>query len=174
MKRHLSDPRILHRKQARLSANVQSSSSIAFLQPWNLMMTNSESLTLKTRARRFAPSKNCRASSNRCGLRWALLLMVSQLMQQFRSRLRATWTFLQWQNFSLLRFQASTPAMLPSRTGGTNVPGFDGHRRGNQIPDLVDILNGTGLAHSAPIFGEMEPGQFRCSGGWDHRLAAFD
>ncbi len=61
--------------------------------------------------------------------------------------------------------QKVTPAMLLSHTAGTNVPGFDGYLRGDSIPTLLDVLNGTGSANSAPIVADLQPGAFRYSGG---------
>lgn len=58
-----------------------------------------------------------------------------------------------------------TPAMLLSHTGGINVPGFDGYLRESPIPNVIDVLNETELANSAPIVAELVPGAFRYSGG---------
>ncbi len=55
---------------------------------------------------------------------------------------------------------------LLSHTAGTTVHGFRGYRYTEEIPTLVEILNGTPPANSAPIVVDLEPGrQFRYSGG---------
>jgi CubicO group peptidase (beta-lactamase class C family) len=55
---------------------------------------------------------------------------------------------------------------LLSHTAGTTVHGFDGYRAGDPIPTLVEVLDGTPPANSAPVIVDLKPAtQFRYSGG---------
>ena len=57
-------------------------------------------------------------------------------------------------------------ANLLSHNAGISVHGFGGYAIGNPIPNLVQILNGTGPANSAPVKSITAPGTgFEYSGG---------
>jgi CubicO group peptidase (beta-lactamase class C family) len=59
-----------------------------------------------------------------------------------------------------------TIRMLLNHTGGTTVSGFEGYPEGAPLPTLIDILNGTPPANSAPVRVEWPPGKsFHYSGG---------
>ncbi len=59
-----------------------------------------------------------------------------------------------------------TPRMLLSHTGGTTVHGFGGYRPDSAIPELPDVLNGTGTANSKAVIVDIEPfTKWRYSGG---------
>lgn len=59
-----------------------------------------------------------------------------------------------------------TIRMLLNHTGGTTVPGFTGYAPGAPLPTLIEILNGSPPANSAPIRVDQPPGRsFRYSGG---------
>jgi CubicO group peptidase (beta-lactamase class C family) len=59
-----------------------------------------------------------------------------------------------------------TIRMLLNHTGGTTVSGFEGYVEGTPLPTLIDILNGTPPANSAPVRVEWPPGKsFHYSGG---------
>jgi len=64
---------------------------------------------------------------------------------------------------------AATPVtirMLLNHTGGTTASGFEGYPAGAPLPTLIDILNGTPPANSAPVRVEWPPGKsFHYSGG---------
>jgi len=53
-----------------------------------------------------------------------------------------------------------------SHTGGITVHGFRGYKKSEGIPALLEVLNGTAPANSAPIRVDIEPGTaYRYSGG---------
>lgn len=59
-----------------------------------------------------------------------------------------------------------TIRMLLNHTGGTTVSGFEGYPDGAPLPTLIQILNGTPPANSAPVRVEWPPGKsFHYSGG---------
>lgn len=59
-----------------------------------------------------------------------------------------------------------TLRQLLSHTGGLTVHGFGGYAAGEQVPSLVQILNGEKPANSAPVLVNKKPGEgFRYSGG---------
>jgi CubicO group peptidase (beta-lactamase class C family) len=59
-----------------------------------------------------------------------------------------------------------TIRMLLNHTGGTTVSGFEGYVEGTPLPTLIDILNGTPPANSAPVRVAWPPGKsFHYSGG---------
>jgi CubicO group peptidase (beta-lactamase class C family) len=64
---------------------------------------------------------------------------------------------------------AATPVtirMLLNHTAGTTVSGFEGYLEGAPLPTLIQILNGTPPANSAPVRVEWPPGKtFHYSGG---------
>jgi CubicO group peptidase (beta-lactamase class C family) len=56
--------------------------------------------------------------------------------------------------------------MLLNHTAGTTVHGFDGYQSTDQLPSLIQVLNGAPPANSAPIVVDKVPGQgYRYSGG---------
>lgn len=55
---------------------------------------------------------------------------------------------------------------LLSHSAGTTVHGFRGYAEGEQVPTLVELLDGRKPANSAPVRVDLEPGtRFRYSGG---------
>jgi CubicO group peptidase (beta-lactamase class C family) len=73
-----------------------------------------------------------------------------------------------WQlpNNSFTAIQNVTLRMLLNHTAGTTVHGFDGYRSTDQLPSLIQVLNGSPPANSAPIVVDKIPGQgYRYSGG---------
>ncbi len=55
---------------------------------------------------------------------------------------------------------------LLSHTGGTTVSGFRGYKESEGVPTLREVLDGTGVANSAPIRVDQLPGaSYRYSGG---------
>jgi CubicO group peptidase (beta-lactamase class C family) len=59
-----------------------------------------------------------------------------------------------------------TIRMLLNHTGGTSTSGFEGYRPGAPLPTLVEVLNGSPPANSAPVRVEWPPGKtFHYSGG---------
>jgi CubicO group peptidase (beta-lactamase class C family) len=55
---------------------------------------------------------------------------------------------------------------LASHSAGTTVPGFEGYRRGQSLPTLVQILDGRPPANSPPVRVDVVPGTIsRYSGG---------
>jgi CubicO group peptidase (beta-lactamase class C family) len=59
-----------------------------------------------------------------------------------------------------------TIRMLLNHTGGTTVSGFEGYPEGTPLPTLIQVLNGTPPANSAPVRVEWPPGKtFHYSGG---------
>jgi CubicO group peptidase (beta-lactamase class C family) len=55
---------------------------------------------------------------------------------------------------------------LLSHTAGTSVPGFEGYRAEEDLPTLIQILNGQPPANSSPVELVLPPGEkFRYSGG---------
>lgn len=59
-----------------------------------------------------------------------------------------------------------TPVQLISHTSGLSIWGFDGYDRGDNIPTIVEILEGKNPANSPPIHSMFEPGlKFQYSGG---------
>ena len=59
-----------------------------------------------------------------------------------------------------------TLRQLLSHTGGLTVHGFGGYAAGDPVPDIVQVLNGTPPANSAPVIVDKAPGgSFRYSGG---------
>jgi CubicO group peptidase (beta-lactamase class C family) len=62
--------------------------------------------------------------------------------------------------------QKATIQQLMSHTAGVNVSGYEGYPAGSAIPTLLQVLNGTAPATSAPVKIIYEPGsQFSYSGG---------
>ena len=62
--------------------------------------------------------------------------------------------------------RAVTPRMLLSHTAGTTVSGFRGYWPDEELPSLIDVLNGTGTANTDAVLVDTEPHtQFRYSGG---------
>jgi len=59
-----------------------------------------------------------------------------------------------------------TLKQLLSHTGGLTVHGFGGYAVGEPVPDVVQVLNGSGPANSEPVRVDKTPGEgFRYSGG---------
>ena len=59
-----------------------------------------------------------------------------------------------------------TPELLLMHLGGLNVHGYPGYAVSDSIPNILDILNGTGLANTEPMNVIIEPGtKWRYSGG---------
>lgn len=59
-----------------------------------------------------------------------------------------------------------TLKMLLSHSGGLTVHGFRGYSAADKVPALIQVLNGTAPANSAPIRVDLAPGtKFRYSGG---------
>lgn len=59
-----------------------------------------------------------------------------------------------------------TLRQLLSHTGGLTVHGFGGYAVGEQVPDIVQVLDGAGPANSEPVRVDKTPGEgFRYSGG---------
>ena len=55
---------------------------------------------------------------------------------------------------------------LLTHTGGTTVHGFPGYAAGEQIPKLIEVLNGVKPANTPPIRIEAQPGtKWNYSGG---------
>lgn len=55
---------------------------------------------------------------------------------------------------------------LLSHTAGTTVHGFPGYAKGEDVPTLVQLLDGTPPTNTAPILVNIQPGErFRYSGG---------
>jgi CubicO group peptidase (beta-lactamase class C family) len=66
----------------------------------------------------------------------------------------------------LTKTQKVTLRRLLSHSAGMTVHGFAGYAAGEKVPTLVEVLNGTAPANSAPIRVDIVPGtQFRYSGG---------
>lgn len=66
----------------------------------------------------------------------------------------------------LTRAKPVTLRMLLSHTGGTTVHGFRGYAPSEQVPTILQILDGKPPANSAPIRVDLAPGtKFRYSGG---------
>lgn len=64
------------------------------------------------------------------------------------------------------RKQAVTLRHLLSHTGGTTVHGFLGYAPGLDVPTVVEVLDGSGPANSAPVRVDKRPGEsHRYSGG---------
>jgi CubicO group peptidase (beta-lactamase class C family) len=62
--------------------------------------------------------------------------------------------------------QKVTPRRLMAHTAGLTVHGFPGYARGEEIPSVVQVLNGEKPANSAAIVVDVEPGsKWRYSGG---------
>jgi CubicO group peptidase (beta-lactamase class C family) len=67
---------------------------------------------------------------------------------------------------SFTAIQNVTLRMLLNHTAGTTVHGFDGYQSTDQLPSLIQVLNGAPPANSAPIVVDKVPGQgYRYSGG---------
>jgi CubicO group peptidase (beta-lactamase class C family) len=66
-------------------------------------------------------------------------------------------------------FTKKTPvtlAELLSHTGGMTVPGFPGYAAGKPVPSLLQVLDGSPPANTAPIRVDIPPGrEYRYSGG---------
>ena len=59
-----------------------------------------------------------------------------------------------------------TLEMLLSHTGGLTVHGFPGYAADAKVPTVIEVLDGTAPANSAPIRVDLAPGtQYRYSGG---------
>jgi len=59
-----------------------------------------------------------------------------------------------------------TLRQLLSHTGGLTVHGFGGYASGQQVPSILQVLNGEKPANSAPVLVNKKPGEgFRYSGG---------
>jgi CubicO group peptidase (beta-lactamase class C family) len=59
-----------------------------------------------------------------------------------------------------------TLKQLLSHTGGLTVHGFGGYAVGDEVPDTVQVLDGSGPANSAPVRVNKAPGEgYRYSGG---------
>jgi len=55
---------------------------------------------------------------------------------------------------------------LLSHSAGTTVHGFAGYEKGQEVPSIISLLNGTKPTNSDPIIVDIEPGsKFRYSGG---------
>ena len=66
----------------------------------------------------------------------------------------------------LTKTQKATIQRLMSHTAGVNVSGYEGYPAGSAIPTLLQVLNGTAPATTAPVKIIYEPGsQFSYSGG---------
>jgi len=62
--------------------------------------------------------------------------------------------------------QPVTLGHLLSHTAGMTVHGFPGYAAGEEVPTLVQVLDGTGPAHTDPVRVDQVPGQgWRYSGG---------
>jgi CubicO group peptidase (beta-lactamase class C family) len=67
---------------------------------------------------------------------------------------------------SLARGKKITIANLLSHSAGLNVHGFGGYEKGDSIPSLVQILNGSRPANSPPVRSQFAPSlKFQYSGG---------
>jgi CubicO group peptidase (beta-lactamase class C family) len=66
-------------------------------------------------------------------------------------------------------FTATSPVTLRallSHSAGVNVPGFPGYARGETLPTLLQVLQGSGPANSPPVRVDTPPGSaYRYSGG---------
>ena len=59
-----------------------------------------------------------------------------------------------------------TLKQLLSHTGGLTVHGFGGYAVGDEVPVVIQVLDGSGPANSAPVRVDKAPGEgFRYSGG---------
>jgi len=67
------------------------------------------------------------------------------------------------------QWTASSPVTLRrllSHSAGTTVHGFGGYASGENVPSIIEVLNGAKPANSAAVVVDIEPGkQFRYSGG---------
>lgn len=67
---------------------------------------------------------------------------------------------------SFTAIKPATLRMLLNHTAGTTVHGFFGYSSTDQLPSLLQILNGTSPANSPPVLVDKVPGEsFRYSGG---------
>jgi CubicO group peptidase (beta-lactamase class C family) len=67
---------------------------------------------------------------------------------------------------SFNRSVKTTISQILSHTGGINVSGFAGYDKNSEVPGLLEILNGNGLANNLPVKVEYTPAsRYQYSGG---------